>query len=230
MKKNNIQRGFSIGEVLIAMFILLIGMIDAMFLTVRSIGDLGNSRSAIVASLLAQEGTELVRNVRDNTVTSNMCGSSNEERCTAFSEEFGFPSASQTGSNWCTPDMYLGDPMANHPQSDVLQCGEQRENLLLNKSGNLFWSHDGGGEWYKGFRRRVYLEYGYTDSDEGADSDGDGHANDVDEKYVDVTSVVVYAGGEFPENAPENIEKRCLKSKNCAYAQTRLTSWINYGD
>lgn len=225
MRKQKTRKGFSIGEVLVAMFILLIGIVDAVFLTVRSVNDLGNSRDAVVATMLAQEGTELVRNVRDNSVTEDCSG----ERCTAFDSIYGFPTLDQVGGDWCAPDMNLG-PGGTSAPGDVLNCGDGIENLYLDKTGDLFWTHSPGGDWFKGFRRRVYLEYDYTDSDGGTDSDGDGNINDIDEKYVDVTSVVVYSGGEFPDFAPQNIETTCLKSKNCAYAQTRLTSWINYGD
>jgi Tfp pilus assembly protein PilV len=77
MKKT---KGFSIGEVMVAVFIMLVGIVGAIMLTARSIQDLGDSRESIVATLLAQEGTELVRNLRDNNVTQMKCGDSHQER------------------------------------------------------------------------------------------------------------------------------------------------------
>ena len=225
MRKEHVKKGFSIGEVMIAMFILLVGIIDAVFLTVRSVDDLGDSRDAVVASLLAQEGTELVRNIRDNTVTQTTCGTGDDERCTAFDIEYGFPSSDQTGSSYCVVDKDLSG-------STLMDCGGIAPSELTVDPNNFFFTQASGGGTYKGFARRIYMEYGYTDSDGGADSDGGiiAGADDIDEKYVDVTSVVVYSGGDFSDVTVSDVEGTCRKSKGCAYAQTRLTSWINYGD
>jgi len=71
MQKKEYKKGFSIGEVLIAAFILTVGVVSAVTLLTRSIVDTIDSRNLVIASQLAQEGTELVRNQRDNnTVTA----------------------------------------------------------------------------------------------------------------------------------------------------------------
>jgi Tfp pilus assembly protein PilV len=64
--KNKKRKGFSIGEVLLAIFVLSIGMIAVFSLFNAGIKNLQNERDLIVASLLAQEGVEVVRNIRDN--------------------------------------------------------------------------------------------------------------------------------------------------------------------
>ena len=70
-KKNN-KKGFSMGEVLIAVFILGVTMVTISQLFIVSLKNFANTRDSIVASMLAQEGIELIKNVRDNNwVNSN---------------------------------------------------------------------------------------------------------------------------------------------------------------
>ena len=60
------KKGFSIGETLLASFVLIVGIISIIELASSNIVHSANSRNTIVASQLAQEGIELVRNARDN--------------------------------------------------------------------------------------------------------------------------------------------------------------------
>lgn len=60
------KKAFSTGEVLLAMFILSIGLITVVALVSKSLKYSLFSRDIIIAAELAQEGVELVRNVRDN--------------------------------------------------------------------------------------------------------------------------------------------------------------------
>ncbi len=60
------QKGFSIGEVIISSFVLTIGLVAVTALIAKSLKNSFGTRDAIIAVELAQEGVELVRNVRDN--------------------------------------------------------------------------------------------------------------------------------------------------------------------
>ncbi len=60
------KKGFSVAETLLASFVLIVGIISIVELASRNIKNIANSRNTIVASELAQEGIELVRNARDN--------------------------------------------------------------------------------------------------------------------------------------------------------------------
>lgn len=64
--------GFSLLEVVIAMFVLSVGMLGVMQLMSGTLRHSFNQRDAVVASQLAQEGVELVYNIRD----TNMVGGS----------------------------------------------------------------------------------------------------------------------------------------------------------
>lgn len=211
VKNNTTKKGFSIGEVMVAMFILLVGILDAVFLTVRSVDSLGNSRDIIMATLLAQEGTELVRNVRDNNVTEFIAGFDGPHK-PVFDTGYGFPATSPA---ICTIDHDLASSVGE------LQCsgGSMDDNLYLNRSNGMYSHSNSSGENFKGLKRRIYITYGYTD----------GNPGNIESKYADVTSVVVFGGEAFPVDI-DNIDTTCFKSRNCAYAQTRLTSWINYGE
>lgn len=64
-------KGFSFIEVMLAVFIVTAGLIVSIQLVTQSLSQTIDSRNQIIASELAQEGVELVRNVRDtNWMTS----------------------------------------------------------------------------------------------------------------------------------------------------------------
>jgi len=77
MKKNrkgkifySTQKGFSILEVMMALFVLVVGIGGTISLTGISIINSRRSLDSIVASQLSQEGIELTRNIRDNNLAN----------------------------------------------------------------------------------------------------------------------------------------------------------------
>jgi len=62
----NKKKGFSIIEVLAAFFILTAGILVVFSATRLPLRHAGEARYKITAFYLAQEGVELVRNIRDN--------------------------------------------------------------------------------------------------------------------------------------------------------------------
>lgn len=63
--------GFSTPEVLLSCFILAIGLVTIVAVLSGSLRYSQDNRNVIVASELAQEGIELVRNIRDNNFASS---------------------------------------------------------------------------------------------------------------------------------------------------------------
>jgi type II secretory pathway pseudopilin PulG len=59
------KRGFTIIEVLIAIFIVTTGILGIIFVIQRTTSYLSLSSSRLVATYLVQEGIEIVRNIRD---------------------------------------------------------------------------------------------------------------------------------------------------------------------
>lgn len=75
MRKANFRyqlRGFTIGEVVIASFVLTFGLTAVMSLIVSSFQTTVETERLIMASSLAQEGIELVRNIRDNALVDKV--------------------------------------------------------------------------------------------------------------------------------------------------------------
>ena len=63
--KKNIKKAFSLIEALVAISILMIGILGAFILVVRTLASAPVVQSRLVAANLAQEGVELVRQIRD---------------------------------------------------------------------------------------------------------------------------------------------------------------------
>lgn len=69
--KSKKYKAFSFLEVIISVFIISVGLVSSVGLIATSLSGSMDSRKQIVASLLAQEGIELVRNIRDNNWMDN---------------------------------------------------------------------------------------------------------------------------------------------------------------
>ena len=71
MRKKKDKSGFSLLEVIIALFVLSIGITAMLSLISNSINNSNEAKDMIAAAQLAQEGVELVRNKRDNNYISD---------------------------------------------------------------------------------------------------------------------------------------------------------------
>lgn len=67
---NKSNNGFTLVESIVAIFILLIAIVMPMAVVARALFTANYAQDQITAVYLAQEGVELVRNVRDNNVLS----------------------------------------------------------------------------------------------------------------------------------------------------------------
>lgn len=65
IRKIKTNKGFSILEILILISVILVSLTGLISLSIGSIKSQTNSRNALVAVELAQEGIEIVRNIRD---------------------------------------------------------------------------------------------------------------------------------------------------------------------
>src|SRR3990172_3491439 len=92
-------KAFSLGEVILAGFVLTVGLLSISALITKSLQNSFENRDAIVAILLAQEGVELVRNVRDNNLAAGGTGfvafdSSGNKHCRiGYNDIFSYPDA-----------------------------------------------------------------------------------------------------------------------------------------
>lgn len=67
-------RAFSIAEVMLSVFVLSVGLLAVVKLMSESLNYSYDNNDSIIASELAQEGIELVRNVRDNDIVAGNTG------------------------------------------------------------------------------------------------------------------------------------------------------------
>ena len=130
--KFNKHAGFSFMEVMLSVFVLSIGIVGVMPLFVSSLRESLDIRDQVVASMLAQEGIELVQNLRDNNRVRGE---------TAFQSNF--PNSSQDN---CRID---------YNDSDVSDCNNGHS-YTLNLNG--YYAHTNSGTATK-FQRKITLDF-----------------------------------------------------------------------
>ena len=69
--QKNTLKGFSLGEVILAAAVLTVGILPVLGAMTGAFNTSSDSRDTIIATGLAQEGMELVMNVKDNSVIAN---------------------------------------------------------------------------------------------------------------------------------------------------------------
>lgn len=84
-KNRKTRKAFSLGEVLVAAFVLTVGLTTTTALIVASIGNAYEARDTVIAAELAQEGVELVRNVRDQNFALEADGTPADSGFAGFS-------------------------------------------------------------------------------------------------------------------------------------------------
>lgn len=77
-KNNNIKRGFTLVETLVAVAILTTAIAGPMTFAIKNISAASVAQDQLVAFELAQEPFEYVRNVRDTNLLSNIGGSNTD--------------------------------------------------------------------------------------------------------------------------------------------------------
>lgn len=70
-KNKRLEQGFSLMEIIVVIFIISFGMIGVLSLVIQNIQVGSINKNMLIASHLAQEGIELVRNKRDNNWMSS---------------------------------------------------------------------------------------------------------------------------------------------------------------
>ncbi|MFA6183795.1 MAG: hypothetical protein WC682_01695 [Parcubacteria group bacterium] len=143
---NLTRRGFSIGEVMLSVFILGVAMVTILSLYSNSLRYLFDERDSVIASMLAQEGVELARNIRDN----NWADRSSVTDVTPMA----FDNFGSSPSNNCNVDI----------NSTSISCGVADKKLYIN--GSNFYVHSGGT--LTKFSRRMTLDFNNTDASDSS--------------------------------------------------------------
>ena len=191
--KNLFKKGFSIGEVLMAAFVLTVGIVAVLTLLVSSINHLIDARKNIIAAKLAEEGIELVRNMRDNNAVTSGCRAfANTGSCKQF------PASSKDD---CRIDYRNESPSCNSAQKNL---------LCIDKQGRYYHKDGvcvGGSQFNTEFQRIIIFDFDPTDSNN----------DDNPDKTLVVKSIVSWNGSE-----PSADINACKTSSKCAYAQATL--------
>lgn len=148
--KKRTKGGFSFIESMLAVFLVSVGVIAALQLLTTGISYSIDSRNQFIASLLAQEGVELVRNMRDNNWVDN------DPATGSFS---GFPGngAMVTDYENCRIDKDFTTSMScNDAESKKL-------NLV-----NGYYSHSAGSGTK--FKRIIYISFVDINADNEVDN------------------------------------------------------------
>jgi len=140
--------GFSFLEVMISIFLIVVGMLAAMALLTSGLRESIDSRSQITAGLLAQEGVEVVRNIRDNNWVASPSRLS-------FANLY-FPPNNATGKN-CIID---------YSSSSITTCSRPLSEETLYLSGINYRITPPGNSTK--FKRKIDIDYA---------PDGNGAAN-----------------------------------------------------
>ena len=122
--KNKTKKGFSIAEAMLSIFILVVGLTATVTLLSSSIKNSINSRDEIIASQLAQEGAEIIINLRDNNILNSQ---GEYERIPDSSIEFCVDRTDDT----------QGDPTFRQEAS---QCGDYK--LYSNNTDDIGYYHN----------------------------------------------------------------------------------------
>lgn len=138
-------KGFLLAEVLVASFVLIIGLLATSALITTSLRNSFDNRDSIIAIELAQEGIELVRNVRDNNFISGGTGfaafSNSTKHCRIdYNDSFDYLDAATV------------DPNVNCNSS----VGPASRYYLQYNSGTGFYEH---GSSQEKFSRYIYIDY-----------------------------------------------------------------------
>jgi Tfp pilus assembly protein PilV len=135
--------GFSLLELIIAIFVLTVGITAALQLIVSTIKTSIDTRNSVVASGLAQEGVELVRNIRDNNLLYALSDLSINPDV-AFKRAF----PAGNGDNDCSVDI-------NYVYPNNLACSGN-SSIYLSNTG--IYSHTNSGTPTI-FRRNIKITY-----------------------------------------------------------------------
>lgn len=192
-----LRRGFSLGEVLLASFVLTMGLTAATALIVSSVNHSYESRDAVIATELAQEGVELVRNVRDQNFALEKDGTPAGE---------GFDGFSATDKH-CRMDS--GDVLFTCQPSQGTPAGRMYY-LSTPTYPDLGDRYTHTGTTHR-FARYIYIDY----------DDANKNARVVSYAFWDWPS-----GGSMPGHVSSTGNTAaCTLQNKCVFSEVLLTSW-----
>lgn len=208
-KNKKTLKGFSLGEVILSIVVLTVGLLPILASMSGALKTTLDSEDSIIAAGLAQEGAELVINVRDNAFA---CKASGVSACASYTGFEKFPGDQKYCRIDYNDDVFLYD---DAHRSTGLPCFpfSPWESLrffdLQNDSVNGFYQHS----WFSEgkFKRKIVLDSDGTDS------------------YAVYS--VVWWGSWSPNNGNTvsaviaDLSSNCTTANKCLYTRVELSSW-----
>ncbi|MDX9913148.1 MAG: hypothetical protein RBS77_01040 [Candidatus Moranbacteria bacterium] len=155
--RNKNKKGFSIGEVILSTFVLGVTMVSVLSLYNQGLKSFQDERDSIIASMLAQEGVELARNVRDNN-WARRSGVDDTDPATFAS--FGVSAGNTENDCRISYNSYVMNGEEIDYGSGIL-CAGASYALYVNAAG--FYTHNSTGATATKFRRAITLDYSNSD-------------------------------------------------------------------
>lgn len=207
------KKGFSLMEVMAAMFVVTAGLVVVIELFSKGIINSGMDRDRIVAAGLAQEGLEIVKNIRDNSLV--IPGNSGFEN-------FGPLTVNGDDDNQCGldyTDTVFDNIAPNRNCFDRRNDPETKFSLTFGGSG--FVKSATTTKW----ARVVYVFY----------NDNAASATFFDDS-ADVVSIVWWSRSSTPPlSVPEGVDitkaiidanlSTCTAQSKCVYATMHIDAW-----
>lgn len=134
--------GFTLVEVLVALFIFSISILAIMAVLSKGISDISVVKKKITAEYLAQEGIELMRNIRDSNIIEDPSGG-----WTSFMTGM---ANCQNANNTCYID---NSSLNNLDNSNIIQCGGSCLELYYDNG-----RYSSSGSTASGFTREVWVD------------------------------------------------------------------------
>lgn len=194
------MRGFSIGEVLLSVAVLIVGVLPVFASLSKGYQVSVTDRRIIIGSGLAQEGVELVQGVRNNRILD---GGTFEDW---------LPANVGSQSSWSNCRIDIRDDALDIGSTSRITCGVGDESgYRLSLGSGDFLEHAGGEGLY---HRRILLSY--NDPDDG----GDGTARVLAVVYWNDAELDFVNDGRF-----DGLKGDCTSKNECVYAESRLAPW-----
>ena len=137
----------SIAEAVMAISVITIGLLGVSSLAIQNIQIKGVNRNYLIASMLAQEGIELTRNIRDQ----NWLNIQNDPSDPSLAWDDWITDGSVP--NTFTVDYESDTTVAHQPDHSVSSINDNGTRLYVN--GNGFYTHNSAGGTLTKFRRLI---------------------------------------------------------------------------
>lgn len=150
------NRGFTLVETLVAISIFTLAILAVSSVLADSIADTGYAKKKMVASYLAQEGIEYIRNMRDTFVLYNDPGNT-QNGWDAFNQHL-VSFACEVSKGCYFDDESLDYGSDSHPMTDlkIIACDGGCRELYYNETTGKY-NYDGLGT-KSGFIRKIHIE------------------------------------------------------------------------